>query len=170
MAKEAGLYGEFLTICKLLNCQLGIVPVLYGSLGLTKAAKIDFSPQDIDVLVPVVFLQEKWEILKAFMEQQDYSLIDLTEHEFQKADVKLGFSFTEDLKDFAGVDDKKLEAVVEEGAYYYQLSPGAYLKVYRHSSRDGYRRTKNNDKDLEKLEVLKVLIGSPLRESWLKAL
>lgn len=160
MGRKVSLYNEFLTITACLNQELHIVPVLYGSLGLTKVTHIDFSPQDVDILVPLEFLEGKWEALKRTMEQLGYLLADLDEHEFQKEDIKIGFSFTEDLKRFAGVNDKELEAVKERGADYCRLSLSAYLKVYRQSFQDGYRRTKNNQKDLEKLKVLSKLIDS----------
>ena len=157
MSREFYLYGEFIYISKILNQQLSIVPVLYGSLGLGKATQVDFSPQDIDILVPLTFLEEKWEMLQSTMEQLGYSLIDLSEHEFQKDDIKIGFAYTEDLLDFAAVDYKNLERVEENGAYYHLLTVTDYLKVYSKSFQDGYRRKKNNNKDLRKLEFLKKL-------------
>lgn len=57
MAKELDLYEEFINISKFLTRQLDIVPVLYGSLGLGKVTQMDFSPQDIDILVPLAFLE-----------------------------------------------------------------------------------------------------------------
>ena len=157
MSREFYLYEEFIYISKILNRQLSIVPVLYGSLGLGKATQMDFSPQDIDILVPLIFLEEKWVMFQSAMEQLGYSLIDLSEHEFQKEDIKIGFAYTEDLLDFAAVDYKNLERVEENGAYYHLLTVTDYLKVYSKSFQDGYRRTKNNNKDLRKLEFLKKL-------------
>ncbi|PSL40250.1 hypothetical protein B0H99_10526 [Planomicrobium soli] len=165
MANEVELYCEFLTISSFLNEELGIVPVLYGSLGLTKVAQVDFSPQDIDILVPLVFLQGKWGGLKQAMKKQGYLLIDLEEHEFQKEDIKIGFAFTEDLKRFAEVDYKKLEVFEEAGAKYCQLSLADYLKVYNQSAQDGYRRTKNDHKDLKKLKILNKLVDSLSQEN-----
>lgn len=155
MSREFYLYEEFISIAKALNQQLSITPVLYGSLGLGKVAQMDFSPQDIDILVPLIFLKEQWEMLQQTMEQLGYSLIDLNEHEFQKDDIKTGFAFTEDLLDFAAVDYKNLERVEDNGAYYHLLTVADYIKVYSKSFQDGYRRTKNNDKDLRKLEFFK---------------
>lgn len=155
MSREFYLYEEFISIAKVLNQQLNIVPVLYGSLGLGKVAQVDFSPQDIDILVPLIFLEEQWEMLQQTMEQLGYSLIDLNEHEFQKENIKIGFAYTEDLLDFAAVDYKNLERIEDNEAYYHVLTVADYIKIYRKSFQDGYRRTKNNEKDLRKLEVLK---------------
>lgn len=58
------LYNEFINIAKTFNKELGIIPLLYGSLGLEKVTGLDFSPEDIDLLIPLIFLEEKWEKLK----------------------------------------------------------------------------------------------------------
>lgn len=42
---------------------------------------------------------------------------------------------------------------------YYLLTINEYLKVYNRSLKDGYRRTKNNNKDLKKIEILTKLVG-----------
>lgn len=87
MNREHYLYEEFICISGLLNQQLDIVPVLYGSLGLGKVTNIDFSPQDIDILVPLTYLEEKWEFLQHTMEQLGYRMVNLQEHEFIKNDT-----------------------------------------------------------------------------------
>lgn len=158
MTKGLNLYREFISVSITLNQQLDIVPVLYGSLGLGKVTQMDFSPQDIDILVPLTFLEEKWEIFKDTMEQLDYTLVDLHEHEFMKKDSKIGFAFIEDLVEFADVDYRSLQVFEDGGARYYLLTISDYLKVYNKSLQDGYRRTKNNSKDLKKLEILNKLV------------
>ena len=155
MNRTEYLYEEFIRICKTLNGQLQITPVLYGSLGLGKVAQTDFLPQDIDILVPRVYLEERWDELLEIMGQLGYSLADLREHEFSNGETQIGFAFAEDLKRFADVAYQELETVEESGAAYHVLTAGDYLKVYTKSAQDGYRRTKNNQKDLEKLEYLR---------------
>ena len=66
-----------------------------------KSNKYHFSPQDIDILVPLTYLEEKWEFLQHTMEQLGYRMVNLQEHEFIKNDIKIGFAFTEDLLEFA---------------------------------------------------------------------
>ena len=153
------LYQEFIYIARHLNKSLNITPVLYGSLGLEKATRIAFQPQDIDILVPLTFLEEKWDLLKAKMENLGYELVDLHEHEFMKNEIKVGIAFIEDLKPFANVDYNHLKTIENHGANYHVLSISDYLKVYLKSSLDGYRRTKNNNKDKRKIEILQQLIS-----------
>lgn len=155
MSREQYLYEEFVRVTKILNSQLHITPVLYGSLGFGKVAQTNFFPQDIDILVPLVYLEEKWDALYKVMKQVGYSLADLNEHEFYNGEIQIGFSFIEDLKNFAGVNYMGLESVEDDGVVYYLLTIEDYLKVYTKSSKDGYRRTKNNEKDLKKLEFFK---------------
>lgn len=156
------LYEEFNDIARHLNKSLNITPVLYGSLGLEKATIIAFQPQDIDILVPLTFLKEKWDLLKATMENLGYELVDLHEHEFMKNEIKVGIAFIEDLKPFANVDYNHLKTIEDNGAIYHVLSISDYLKVYQKSSLDGYRRTKNNDKDQQKIEILQQIISQKL--------
>lgn len=148
------LYEEFLQIAKVLNKELDIIPVLYGSLGLEKETGIGFSPQDIDILVPFTFLDDKWNLFKSTIEQSGYELIDLHEHEFQKGEIKIGVAFIEDLQQFAGIEYTNLKKEKDTGAIYYTLSSSDYVKVYSKSLIDGYRRKKNNNKDQDKLKVL----------------
>lgn len=153
------LYQKFNHIARSLNKELGIIPVLYGSLGLERVTGMDFHPQDIDILVPLTFLEGKWDLLKSVVESLGYELIDIQEHEFKKGKMKIGIAFKEDLKQFADVDYHHLEKVEDNGAIYYILSISDYQKVYKKSLKDGYRRTKNNNKDQRKLEIIKQLIS-----------
>ncbi|GIN72799.1 hypothetical protein J14TS2_32740 [Bacillus sp. J14TS2] len=152
------LYDEFIEIAKMMNKELNIIPVLYGSLGLEKVTEIEFSPQDIDILVPLTFLEEKWELLEAVLGRLGYELIDLHELEFQKGNVKIGISYYEDLKKFADVDYNNLKKNEDSGAIYRTLSISEYLKVYKRSSIDGYRRTKKDNKDQSKIQILNELL------------
>lgn len=151
-------YQAFKDLTRNLNETLNIIPVLYGSLGLERATGIDFQPQDIDVLVPLVFLEKKWDKLKALMESLGYELVDLHEHEFKKQNIKVGIAFIEDLKKFADVDHNHLHKVEDHGAVYFVLSISDYLKVYKKSLLDGYRQTKKDKQDKKKIEILEKLV------------
>ncbi len=159
MAKEDVLFSEFLRITGYLNSKLDITPILFGSLGLQQVSGVPLYPQDIDILVPLVWLQDEWSVLKNTLEELGYQLFDLHEHEFRKGTVKAAFAFEEDLWGFAAVDHRSLEVMTYEGCRYRQLSLRDFLNVYTASVRDGYRRTKNNNKDVQKIELLTTLLG-----------
>ncbi|UAL54359.1 MULTISPECIES: hypothetical protein [Metabacillus] len=155
--KSDYLYTEFLNVSRKLNQKLKIAPVLYGSLGLEKVIEVEFSPQDIDILVPLRFIKNEWQTLKETMEELGYTLVDLHEHKFVNGKVEIGYSFEEDLKPFAGVNYEDLKEMYDDGVSYRLLSVEDYLNVYKRALKDGYRRTKNNNKDLKKIEVLENL-------------
>ncbi|MEH7455548.1 hypothetical protein [Gottfriedia acidiceleris] len=160
MEKSNGeqLFNEFLRISKILNKEHNIVPVLFGSLGLQKISDLEFSPQDIDILVPLEFLRDKWNSFQLTVESMGYKLVDLHEHEFKKYDINIAFSYEEDLYQFAEVEYKGLKIINVNGIRYKTLSIEEYLKVYKKSSIDGYRRNKNNNKDLVKINTIEELM------------
>ena len=52
-------FNLFLEIARFLSDKLGIVALLYGSLGLEYLTDEDFEANDIDILVPRVFITER---------------------------------------------------------------------------------------------------------------
>ncbi len=54
---------EFLKIAYQLNKKLNIMPLLFGSLGLEQRLTISLNAEDIDVLIPKEFINEKEENL-----------------------------------------------------------------------------------------------------------
>ena len=150
---------EFLSIAAVLNEQLQIVPLLFGSLGLEQRLHADLHADDIDVLIPEAFLNEKWDRLVAVMNEQGYALYDLHEHAFEKAGLSVAFASIESLTPFAGVDVAKIPVVEEAGVRYYLLDLQDYLKVYTESAKDGYRKDKKHKEDGEKIELIKKALG-----------
>lgn len=137
-----------------LNKKLGIIPLLFGSLGLEHRLHTNLNADDIDILIPGVFLDEKWDSVVATMNGAGYSLYDLREHAFEKAGLSVAFASIESLTPFAGVDIAQIPVIEETGARYYLLGLEDYLKVYTASSKDGYRKNKKNKNDEEKIELI----------------
>lgn len=79
-------------------------------------------------------------------------MTDLHEHEFKKNNFKIVIAYLEDLKPFADVDYTNLVKNNNDGTVYYTLSIYDYRKVYSKSLLDGYRRSKNNNKDKRKID------------------
>jgi hypothetical protein len=105
----------------------------------------------------VRFIKNEWQKLKETMEELDYTLVDLDEHKFVKEKFEIGFSFEEDLWQFVGVNYESLKEMNDDGVSYRFLSVEDYLNVYKRASKDGYRRTKNNNKDIKKIKALENL-------------
>ena len=63
-------FKPFLENARFLSDKLGIVPLLCGSLGLEYLTGDDLGADDIDILVPRVFITERWHEFKELLEAQ----------------------------------------------------------------------------------------------------
>ena len=66
----------FFENAKLLGSRFGIIPLMYGSLGLEYLTGEDLNSNDIDILIPCVFLNERWAEFKDVFVKEGYVLID----------------------------------------------------------------------------------------------
>ncbi len=147
-------YLEFLRIARLLNQTFSITPLLFGSLGLERRLGMDLSSEDIDILIPEKYLRDQWHRLHNMMERAGYTLTDIHEHSFVREQFKVAFAMIEDLQSFADVDIRLLALEKDKGANYYLMYLDDYRKVYRASSRDGYRIGKKYGADMQKLALI----------------
>ena len=147
-------YRQFLVIAKHINLQLNVKPLLFGSLGLERRLRADLNADDIDVLLPEHYLHDGWVELCSLMESLGYELYDLHEHAFVKEACSVAFASIEGLAPFAGVDIATIPTVSDSGAEYLLLGLPDYQKVYKASSKDGYRVNKKEKKDNEKLALI----------------
>ena len=147
-------YAEFLRIAAGLNTELGVTPLLFGSLGLERRLNADLQADDIDVLLPELFLRERWAELTAFMERAGYRLYDPHEHAFERAGVSAAFASLENLRPFAGIDITAIPALCDGGARYLLLTLEDYLRVYTASAQDGYRKRVKHKQDELKIALI----------------
>jgi len=147
-------FNLFLENARLLSDKLGIVPLLYGSLGLEYLTSEALDADDIDILVPRVFITERWQEFKAVLEKQGYVLTDAHEHTFMRDGVAYSYADIEDLESFAGICAEDLETREVNGVRFLLLSLEQYLAVYRWSSMDGYRVNVRQKKDAEKIRFI----------------
>jgi len=163
-------FDEFIKIARKLN-EMGITPLLMGSVGLEVVTGKCWHAQDLDIHVPgdergwevpaelSIF---QWREIMKIMESMDYQLIDLHEHEFSKKGLSVEFGIIDTLPSFAGVPLEELEIHQKAGVKYYLLNPNQYLRVYEASSKDSYRAEQNNHKDLGKIEYLQTIVHQDL--------
>lgn len=156
-------FNEFIKIAQKLN-DIGIVPLLMGSVGFEFVTGKSWEAQDIDIHVPgdergwempselSVF---NWEDIIKIMISMGYNLIDLHEHAFSKEGLSVEFGIIDTLPDFAGVQLEDLVRHQVGEVKFYLLNLEQYLSVYESSSQDSYRAAKNNNKDIKKIEFLK---------------
>ena len=141
-------FNLFLENARLLSDKFNIVPLLYGSLGLEYLTGDDLSADDIDILVPRVFITERWHEFKALLEAQGYVLVDEHEHTFVRDDVAYSYADIEDLESFAGIRMKDIEMREADGVRFLLLSLEQYLAAYQKSSKDGYAEYKKQTRML----------------------
>ena len=147
-------FNLFLENARLLSDKFVIVPLLYGSLGLEYLTDDDLGADDIDILVPSVFVTERWHEFKSFLEVQGYVLADEHEHTFVRGGVAYSYADIEDLESFAGIHAEDIEMREAYGVSFLLLSLEQYLAVYRQSSKDGYRVNVRQKKDADKIRFI----------------
>ena len=144
----------FLENARFLSDKLGIVPLLYGSLGLEYLTRDVLGVDDIDILVSRVFITERWHEFKSLLEAQGYVLADEHEHTFVRDGVAYSYADIEDLESFAGIRMKDIEMREADGVRFLLLSLEQYLAVYQKSSKDGYRVNVRQKKDADKIRFI----------------
>ena len=147
-------FNLFLENARFLSDKLGIVTLPYGSLGLEYLTGDDLGADDIDILVPRVFITERWHEFKALLEAQGYVLIDEHEHTFVRDGVAYSYADIEDLEPFAGINTESIEMREAEGIGFLLLSLEQYLAVYKKSSKDGYRVNVRHKKDADRIRFI----------------
>ena len=149
-----GKLGLYLQNARLLSETLGIVPLLYGSLGLEYLSGDDLAADDIDILIPKTFITDRWPEFKGILESYGYILTDAHEHTFVREGVSYSYADVEDLETFAGIRCEEILRREADGVPFMILSPEQYLRVYKRSSRDGYRARVRGKKDAEKMRFI----------------
>ena len=147
-------FNLFLENARFLSDKFDIVPLLYGSLGLEYLTGNILGADDIDVLVPRVFITERWQEFKAVLEEHEYVLVDEHEHTFVRDGVAYSYADIEDLESFAGIRTKDIEMCEADGVRFLLLSLEQYLAVYKQSSKDGYRVNVRQKKDADKIRFI----------------
>lgn len=147
-------FNLFIENARLLSDKFNIVPLLYGSLWLEYLTGDILSADDIDILLPRVFITERWHEFKALFEAQGYVLVDENEHTFVLDGVSYSYADIEDLESFAGIRMKDIEMREADGVRFLLLSLEQYLAVYQKSSKDGYRVNVRQKKDADKIRFI----------------
>ena len=147
-------FNLFLENARLLSDKFGIVLLLYGSLGLEFLTGDALGSDDIDILVPRVFITNRWQEFKAVLEEHGYVLVDEHEHTFARDGAAYSYADIEDLESFAGIRMKDIEMREADGVRFLLLSLEQYLAVYQKSSKDGYRVNVRQKKDADKIRFI----------------
>ena len=147
-------FNLFIENARLLSDKFNIVPLLYGSLGLEYLTGDALGSDDIDILVPRVFITDRWQEFKAVLEEHGYVLVDEHEHTFVRDSVAYSYADIEDLESFVGINTEDIDVHEVDGVRFLLLSLEQYLDVYKKSSKDGYRVNVRQKKDADKIRFI----------------
>ena len=147
-------FNLFLENAQFLSDKFDIVPLLYGSLGLEYLTGDVLGVDDIDILVPRIFITERWHEFKTLLGTQGYVLADEHDHTFVRDGVAYSYADIEDLESFAGIHAEDIEMHEVDGVRFMLLTLEQYLAVYQKSSKDGYRMNVRQKKDAEKIRFI----------------
>lgn len=147
-------FNLFIENARLLSDKFNIVPLLYGSLGLEYLTGDILGADDIDILVPRVFITDRWQEFKAVLEEHGYVLVDEHEHTFVRDSVAYSYADIEDLESFVGINTEDIDVHEVDGVRFLLLSLEQYLDVYKKSSKDGYRVNVRQKKDADKIRFI----------------
>ncbi|MEK0316264.1 hypothetical protein [Cohnella sp. 56] len=156
---NSSMFMAFMRIAERLNHELKIKPLLYGSLGLEQVANLALNPSDIDILIPQPFIESRFGEIEKIMNDLGYRLIDLSEHEFVAETMHVAFAKIEELGAFADIDVGSIRDYKADGIEYKLLNLEQYYSVYKRSSADGYRKTKKNKQDNEKIRMIELILS-----------
>lgn len=146
-------FSTFLEIAKSLN-KYGIVPTLYGSLGLYRLIGQLDNIGDIDIIIPGVYLKDKFSELIKIMEEISYRQDPTHPHEFTKGEGYVGFESAEELKQYVGIDYNNFKAATTDKVEFKELRPEDYLAVYKKTLDVWEKKTKGYRAKIEALERL----------------
>ncbi len=143
-------FRVFFLVAKKLNA-LGVEPVLFGSLGVSTVINLEMPINDVDILIPDIWVEDRWRELIVLMSALDFSVYDELEHEFIRDSQKVAFAGESILGDISLTKSKLVRMATGELKYYIPTA-SQFLEIYRYSLNDGYRIKKR--KDNEKIKLL----------------
>jgi len=156
----------FLLIAKHLNKSFGVVPILFGSLGLNKTIGEFKKSNDIDILLPDEFVNGRFKDLVDFMKVLSFrfkrEIKEENEYEFAKGGEIVSFGGEDDLLVKLEMDSEKLKISQMKEASFKEFSPAQYLELYQFLAKNKNRR-KENKKDSQKIRLIKKYIKSRSR-------
>lgn len=148
-------YDLFLVLAKGVNEHFQISPVLFGSVGLYLQLHTEKEVDDLDLLLPQTFMDERWEELKKFMLDQGFQLVSEEKHGFSNGQHLVEFSTDEEIFRLTGVPAEALKHEHEYGADFRVLSLRQYLALYQALSEDEKRTKQKSLQDQEKIRLIK---------------
>ncbi|MBI1974658.1 MAG: nucleotidyltransferase [Candidatus Zambryskibacteria bacterium] len=145
-------FQSFLEIAKALN-KHGIVPVLYGSLGLYRITGQLDKINDIDIIIPNKILINNLEELMRILAEVNYKQDASYPHEFTKGEGSVGFEPESDLIKLE-IDIEKLKITEIDGVKFKELALKDYLLVYKRNQESQQKKLTSTKTKIEAIEKI----------------
>lgn len=146
-------FETFLEVAGALN-QHNVIPILFGSLGLNRIIGEFAKANDVDILIPDEFLNQKWDRLVELMKDLRFQLKDKKEREFIRDLEIVNFGKESDLIELVQINLKDLNISEVNNIRFKELSAEQYLVCYQTMLRDSYRQEKRGDADKKKIALI----------------
>lgn len=135
--QQERLFIEFTRLTRSLNQSLGIVPILYGSVGLSRLLRDDLEPRGIDILLPRTWLEEGISMLSTTLEEEGYSVADEISNIYTSRISSLSLRPDDAILPLLGLRRDALRTANENGAEFYELNIADYRRLYELASKQG---------------------------------
>lgn len=146
----------FLEIAKELN-HYGIFPILYGSLGVSRLIEIK-DIDDIDIVIPDVWLTNKFVKFKKIMEDIGFKQDLYYSHEFNriKSGERISFEPKSKLKKDMGVLFKNMRITKFNKIKFGELSINDWIRIYSKTVKLWEKRMTKMQYKIKKLNLMKL--------------
>jgi len=151
-------FEVFLEVAKNLNNFLNVTPILYGSLGLYKIIGEHGKCEDIDILIPNEFVNERWSELIDVMEKMGFKLGNEHKHEFICGSGTIAFLEQNDLIRRINLYPNSLMVHSINNIKFKELSAENYLSAYKFMVQDEHREKEKKKSDQEKADLIEKFI------------
>lgn len=121
-------FSKFLGIAKSFN-KYGVTPTLYGSLGLYRILDQTGEVNDIDIIIPEIYLKDQWDELIQIMGEAGYKQDSTFPHEFTDGDIQIGFESDSDL--YTDINPNNFTITKADNIEFKELKAEEYLASYR---------------------------------------
>jgi Ca2+/Na+ antiporter len=146
----------FLEVAERLNSE-GIIPLLFGSLGLSRIIGDFKKVGDIDIFLKKDVLNKKRDVINKALKEKGFELISKEKYEFEKEGVIISLGDIESLD--IPINLRKIKISKEEGVKFYELSAENYLAFYQLMLKKRDRKKKRKE-DRRKIELIEEYIDN----------
>jgi len=153
-SRSRRIIAVFLKLVRALN-KMDIVPIIYGSLGLSLLVGECGPIADIDFILTDAGFRRRWRDIQNYLiSKMGYKKDPDHKQEFLGNGCPVSFLKLSDIKTLIPIRLSQLTKHTREGGTYYNLTLSLYLGIYRKGLRGRDRKQKKEGPDKEKIRLI----------------